>query len=34
VIHEGAAHDGDRENYTAAANAVLRDGADLSAAFR
>ena len=34
VIHEGAAHNGDRENYTAAANAVLRDGADLSAAFR
>jgi tRNA1(Val) A37 N6-methylase TrmN6 len=34
VIHEGAAHDGDRESYTPAANAVLRDGADLSAAFR
>ncbi len=33
VIHEGAAHDGDRESYTPAANAVLRDGADLLAAF-
>ena len=34
VIHEGPAHDGDRESYTPAANAVLRDGADLLAAFR
>lgn len=34
VIHDGAAHDGDRESYTPDANAVLRDGADLSAAFR
>ncbi|WP_422121103.1 tRNA1(Val) (adenine(37)-N6)-methyltransferase [Paragemmobacter straminiformis] len=34
VLHQGPAHDGDRENYTPAANAVLRDGADLSAAFR
>ncbi len=34
IIHAGAAHDGDRESYTAAANAVLRDGADLLAAFR
>lgn len=34
VLHEGVAHDGDRENYTPEANAVLRDGADLSAAFR
>lgn len=34
VLHAGQAHDGDRENYTPAANAVLRDGADLSAAFR
>ena len=34
VIHQGAAHDGDRESYTAAANAVLRDGADLLASFR
>jgi tRNA1Val (adenine37-N6)-methyltransferase len=34
VIHAGATHDGDRENYSPAANAVLRDGADLLAAFR
>lgn len=34
VIHQGEAHDGDRESYTPAANAVLRDGADLLAAFR
>jgi tRNA1(Val) A37 N6-methylase TrmN6 len=34
VIHEGAAHDGDRESYTPAANAVLRAGGDLSATFR
>lgn len=34
VIHAGAAHDGDRESYTPAANAVLRDGADLLAPFR
>jgi tRNA1Val (adenine37-N6)-methyltransferase len=34
VIHAGAVHDGDRESYTAAANAVLRDGAALSALFR
>lgn len=34
VIHEGTAHDGDRESYTPAANAVLRDGADLLAQFR
>lgn len=34
VIHEGAAHDSDRESYTPAANAVLREGADLLAAFR
>lgn len=33
TLHDGAAHDGDRENYTPAANAVLREGADLSAAF-
>jgi tRNA1Val (adenine37-N6)-methyltransferase len=33
VIHQGAAHDGDRESYTAEANAVLRDGCDLSAQF-
>lgn len=34
VIHKGATHDGDRESYTEAANAVLRDGADLLAHFR
>ncbi len=34
ILHQGAAHDGDRENYTPAANAILRDGADMSAAFR
>lgn len=34
VIHQGAAHDGDRESYTAEANAVLREGADLLAYFR
>jgi tRNA1(Val) A37 N6-methylase TrmN6 len=34
VIHAGPAHDGDRESYTPAANAVLRDGADLLAEFR
>jgi tRNA1(Val) A37 N6-methylase TrmN6 len=34
VIHDGAAHDGDRESYTPAANAVLRDGADLLAYLR
>ena len=34
VIHEGPAHNGDRESYTPAANAVLRDAADLVAAFR
>lgn len=34
VIHRGLAHDGDRESYTEAANAVLRDGADLLAHFR
>ncbi|NHB75909.1 tRNA1(Val) (adenine(37)-N6)-methyltransferase [Rhodobacter calidifons] len=34
VLHQGAAHDGDRESYTPAANAILREGADLLAAFR
>jgi tRNA1Val (adenine37-N6)-methyltransferase len=34
VIHTGDAHDGDRESYTAQAQAVLRDAADLSAMFR
>lgn len=33
VIHRGTAHDGDRESYTAQANAVLRDGQPLTAAF-
>ena len=33
VTHQGMAHDGDRESYTARANAVLREGADLSAEF-
>ncbi|MCZ8334508.1 MAG: methyltransferase [Rhodobacteraceae bacterium] len=33
TLHAGAAHDGDRESYTPAANAVLREGADLLAAF-
>lgn len=33
TLHAGAVHDGDRENYTQAATAVLRGGADLSAAF-
>lgn len=34
VIHCGSAHDGDRESYTEAANAVLRAGSDLAAHFR
>ena len=34
VIHAGAAHDGDRENYTPEASAILRDGSDLLARFR
>jgi tRNA1Val (adenine37-N6)-methyltransferase len=34
VIHEGAAHDGDRESYGVNANAALREGADLLALFR
>lgn len=33
TLHAGLAHDGDRESYTPAANAVLREGADLGAAF-
>ncbi len=33
LLHAGPAHDGDRESYTPFANAVLRDGAGLSAAF-
>lgn len=34
VLHQGPAHDGDRESYTPVANAVLREGADLQAHFR
>jgi tRNA1(Val) A37 N6-methylase TrmN6 len=34
VIHKGPAHDGDREDYTLAAEAVLRQGTDLLAHFR
>ncbi len=33
VVHAGDVHDGDRESYTDAANAVLRGGESLSAAF-
>ena len=33
VIHEGAAHDGDRESYTSRANEVLRLAQPLSAEF-
>lgn len=33
IIHSGPAHDGDRESYTPEANAILRDGCDLSARF-
>ncbi len=33
TLHAGAAHEGDRESYTPVAMAVLRDAADLSAAF-
>ena len=33
VLHQGAAHDGDRESYTPRANAVLRGGEGLSAEF-
>jgi tRNA1(Val) A37 N6-methylase TrmN6 len=34
ILHTGAEHDGDRESYTSEANAVLREGGDLRAAFR
>ena len=34
IIHQGTAHDGDRESYTREASAILRDGADLLARFR
>jgi tRNA1(Val) A37 N6-methylase TrmN6 len=33
VLHDGAAHDGDRDSFTAEARAVLRDAADLSSRF-
>lgn len=33
VLHRGAAHDGDRDSHTDQANAVLRDGHALTAAF-
>ena len=33
VLHQGPAHDGDRESYTPAASEVLRHGAPLSARF-
>ena len=33
VIHQGAEHSGDREDYTPEANRILRDGGDLSAQF-
>ena len=34
VLHDGTAHEGDRESYTARAHAVLRQGGDLSEEFR
>ena len=34
VLHDGPAHDGDRESYTPKAQAILRELADLSAEFR
>jgi tRNA1(Val) A37 N6-methylase TrmN6 len=33
VLHRGAVHEGDREAYTPAANAILREGGSLDAAF-
>ncbi len=33
IMHDGAAHDADRDSYSPAAKAVLRDGRDLSAMF-
>lgn len=33
VIHDGPAHDGDRESYTPRANAILRGGAPFDAEF-
>jgi tRNA1(Val) A37 N6-methylase TrmN6 len=34
ILHRGAAHDGDREAYTPAANSVLRGGESLEALFK
>ena len=34
ILHQGPAHDGDRESYTTRANAVLRQAEGLSAEFR
>lgn len=34
ILHEGPAHDGDRENYTAEARQVLREGAPIFEKFR
>lgn len=34
VLHEGAAHDGDRDSFTPEATAILRHGAALSALWR
>ena len=34
VIHQGPAHDGDRESYTPRAGEILRNGASLSEEFR
>ena len=33
VLHEGAAHDGDRDSFTPLARAVLREGQDISGLF-
>lgn len=33
VLHDGAAHDADRDSFTPEVRAVLRDGADLSSRF-
>lgn len=33
ILHRGAAHEGDRDSYTAAANGILRDGQALTNAF-
>lgn len=34
VLHEGAAHDTDRDSYTPVAKGILRDGRDLAQVFR